>query len=255
MLKEIVTAFQSYAMAHRFIKEHKLWTWILIPGILYMLLFMVSMYYFGETASYVVNHLIDSTGLHTWIAELNQAWVSFLFLFLFSSLWVLLMLFYFSLFKYIFLIIGAPLFAYLSEKTESIMEGKAYPFVFKQFLQDILRGISLAIRNSLWQTVYTIAIILLAFIPLVGWAAPVLSLFIECYYFGFAMLDHSCERHKLSSAQSIHFIARHKGLAIGNGFVFYIMHLVPIVGWVLAPSYAIIAATISLNKTSLRNRG
>ncbi len=46
--------------------------------------------------------------------------------------------------------------------------------------------------------------------------------------------------------ESIEFIGKHKGLAIGNGMVFYLMHLVPIVGWVLAPAYAVIAATISL---------
>jgi CysZ protein len=28
--------------------------------------------------------------------------------------------------------------------------------------------------------------------------------------------------------------------------VFYIMHIVPIVGWILAPAYAVIAATLSV---------
>ena len=62
------------------------------------------------------------------------------------------------------------------------------------------------------------------------------------------MLDYSSERNNLSAMQSIQFIGRHKGLAIGNGFVFYLMHLVPIIGWLLAPSYAVIAATLSLHK-------
>ena len=52
------------------------------------------------------------------------------------------------------------------------------------------------------------------------------------------MLDYSCERHKLSPTESIAYIGNHKGLAVGNGMVFYLMHLVPIVGWMLAPSYA-----------------
>ena len=33
-----------------------------------------------------------------------------------------MVLFYFSLFKYLILIIGSPVFAYLSEKTEAIIE-------------------------------------------------------------------------------------------------------------------------------------
>ncbi len=50
----------------------------------------------------------------------------------------------------------------------------------------------------------------------------------------------------MNTQQSIEFISRHKGLAIGNGMVFYIMHLVPVIGWLFAPSYAVIAATLSL---------
>ncbi|MEY3059922.1 MAG: hypothetical protein RL000_1274 [Bacteroidota bacterium] len=48
--------------------------------------------------------------------------------------------------------------------------------------------------------------------------------------------------------ESIDFIGRHKGLAIGNGIIFYLMHSVLIVGWVLAPAYAVIAATISMQE-------
>jgi CysZ protein len=126
------------------------------------------------------------------------------------------------------------------------MEGKDYPFNFKQFTTDIVRGIRIALRNLLWQTVYVVSILILSFIPLIGWIAPLVALLLECYYFGFSMLDYSSERNKLSSSQSIEFIGRHKGLAIGNGMIFYIMHLLPFVGWLLAPSYAVIAATISL---------
>ena len=159
---------------------------------------------------------------------------------------LVLVFFYFSLFKYLFLIIGSPLFAYLSEKTESIIEGKDYPFSIKQFVYDIARGIRLAIRNTLWQTVYTVSIIILSFFPVIGWITPVIMLFVECYYYGFSMLDYSCERHKLSPSASVEYIGKHKGLAIGNGIVFYLMHLVPVLGWVLAPAYAVVAATISL---------
>jgi CysZ protein len=98
----------------------------------------------------------------------------------------------------------------------------------------------------LWQTVYVVSILILSFIPLIGWIAPLVALLVECYYFGFSMLDYSSERNKLSSSQSIEFIGRHKGMAIGNGMIFYMMHLLPFVGWLFAPSYAVIAATISL---------
>jgi CysZ protein len=246
MLKELIIAFQSYAKAHRFIRKNRLWKWIVLPGVLYMLLFAASMFFFGRTVTDLVNYLISSTGLREWVQRQNLAWLNILFVFLFGSLWLVLMLFYFSLFKFFWLIVGSPLFAYLSEKTESIMEGRTFAFSWGQLLKDAVRGIQMALRNTLWQTVYSISILLLSFVPLVGWAAPLLGIFIECYYYGFSMLDYSCERHRLTAAQSIRYIGTHKGLAIGNGFVFYLMHLLPLLGWLFAPAYAVVAATISL---------
>ena len=207
MLKEIIIAIQAYSHTHSFIIRHRLWKWILIPGLIYTLLFCVCIYLFAVSSHSAIEFI-----------------------------------------KYLFLIIGSPLFAYLSEKTESIIEGKEFPLSFKQLMKDILRGIRLALRNMLWQTVYTISILVLSFIPVIGWVTPLLALLIECYYLGFSMLDYSCERNKLSTTQSIGLIGRHKGLAIGNGIVFYLMHLIPVLGWLFAPSYAVIAATISLYK-------
>lgn len=246
MLKEIVIAIQSYGKAHRFIQEHKLWKWIIIPGIIYALLFGVSMYFFGKTATGVIEYLTNAMGIREWIQKLQNSFLGFLFTVAGIILWMILMFFYFSLFKYIWLILGSPIFAYLSEKTESIIEGKDYPFNLKQLLKDAYRGVRLALRNTLWQTVYTVSILILSFIPLIGWATPILALFIECYYYGFSMLDYSFERNKLTMQQGIEFTSRHKGLAIGNGMVFYLMHGFLFIGWIFAPAYAVIAATISI---------
>jgi CysZ protein len=246
LLKEIVTAIQSYFKAHQFISKHRLWKWILIPGIVYLLLFCVSMYFFGKSATNVIEYMSIKTGISTWLHKMQNSWLGFFFTLGGIMIWLLLMFFYFSLFKYLWLIIGSPVFAYLSEKTEALLEGKEYPFSGKQLLKDMVRGIKLALRNALWQTVYTISILILSFIPVVGWVTPVISMFVECYYYGFSMLDYSCERHQLSPSQSVAFIGNRKGLAIGNGLGFYLMHCLPIVGWVLAPAYAVVAATISL---------
>lgn len=251
MLKEIIIAFQSYVKAHHFISKHNLWKWILIPGILYTLLFCTGMYFFWESSNTAVTWLSGFIGIERWLHHQQSAVLSFLFLMGGIMVRLVLVFFYFSLFKYLFLILGSPLFAYLSEQTEAIINGKEFKFETAQLLRDMGRGIRLALRNSLWQTVYTISIIILSFFPLIGWITPVISTFVECYYYGFSMLDYSCERHKLSPAASIAFISQHKGLAIGNGLVFYGMHFIPILGWVLAPSYAVIAATISLYHQNL----
>lgn len=249
MLKDIIIAIQSYYLAHQFIQKHKLWKWILIPGFIYSLLFCAGIYLFWISSGNAIDYLLSITGLKKWMYTMGESWLKFLFIFGQVILQLVLIMFYFSLFKFLFLIIGSPLFSYLSEKTEAIMENKEFPFNFAQLLKDIARGIRLALRNAVWQTVYIISILILSFIPFFGWFTPLFALLIECYYLGFSMLDYSCERNKLSASQSVAFIGEHKGLAIGNGMVFYMMHMVPIAGWILAPSYAVIAATVSMHKT------
>lgn len=246
MLKEIIIAIQSFGQAHRFIVSHRLWKWIIIPGLIYTILFIAGIYLFWISSNSAIEFVLLKTGVKTWLDKMQDSWLYWLFIIGQVILRLVLLLFYFSLFKYLFLIIGSPLFAYLSEKTESIIEEKDFPFSFKQLMKDIARGVKIALRNMLWQTVYVVTILILSFIPVIGWIAPLVSLFTECYYLGFSMLDYSSERNKMSTTQSIEFISRHKGLAIGNGMVFYIMHLVPVVGWIFAPSYAVIAATLSL---------
>ncbi|MBC7887691.1 MAG: EI24 domain-containing protein [Ferruginibacter sp.] len=248
MLKDIIVAIQSYYQAHQFIVKHRLWKWILVPGIIYSLLFCAGIYLFWISSGNAIDYVLSITGLKKWMNAMEEGWLKFLFIFGQVILNLVLILFYFSLFKFLFLIVGSPLFAYLSEKTAAIMEGKEFPFSFAQLLKDISRGIKLALRNAFWQTVYVVSILILSFIPFFGWFTPLFALLIECYYLGFSMLDYNCERNKLSASQSAAFISDHKGLAIGNGIVFYTMHWVPVAGWILAPSYAVIAATISMHK-------
>jgi CysZ protein len=209
---------------------------------------MVGMYFFLQSTNEAVAFLSRQIGIPAWLEQQHSEGLHFLFLMAGLILQLIFVLFYLSLFKYLFLILGSLVFAYLSEKTASILEGRDYPFSWPQLLQDAWRGVRLALRNTLWQTVYMLTLLLLSLVPVVGWIAPLIALFIECYYYGFSMLDYSCERNKLSPSESIDYIGRHRGLAIGNGLMFLLMHGVVVVGWVLAPAYAVVAATLSLHK-------
>jgi CysZ protein len=110
-----------------------------------------------KSANGAVGYLNDIIGIDRWLQQQKSPFLSFVFMMGGIMVRLILLLFYFSLFKYLFLIIGSPVFAYLSEKTEAILEGRDYPFNFSQLLKDILRG-KLAVRNGLWQTVYTVSI-------------------------------------------------------------------------------------------------
>ncbi len=244
MLKEIVIAIQSWSEARRFIKSHRLFKWIIAPGIIYTLLFIAGMYFFWTSSDYVVSWVSDKLGIEAWLQKERNPLLSFFFVMTGMMLRLILFLFYFSLFKYLILIIGSPVFAYLSEKTESIIEEKEHTLNWADLKKDAKRSIRLALRNAGWQSMYLFLLILLSLVPLIGWITPIIALLMECYYFGVSMLDYSFARNNFTPAESIKFTGRHKGLAIGNGWLFYLMHVII----VLAPAYAVIAATLSVHK-------
>lgn len=244
MLKEIVITIQSWGEAHRFISQHKLWKWVIIPGLIYTILFIAAMYFFGRSATAVIEYITHILQLSTWIQKFENSLVGFLFTLTGIILWLVLLLFYFSFFKYICLIIGSPAFAYLNRKTELILEGSEVGPGWSDISAEARRGIYIAMRNCAWQTLYLLGLIMLSLVPIVGWIIPLVVIVLECYYYGFSMLDYGFARNKYSTTQSVAFVGRHKGLAIGNGFLFYLTHVLII----FAPAYAIVAATLTVHK-------
>jgi CysZ protein len=244
LLKEIVIAFQSFGEANLFIRQNKMVKWIIIPGIIYTFLFIVAMILFSRSSNDAVSWLSHQLRIEPWLQKERNPFLAFIFLMSGIMLRLVLFLFYFALFKYLILIIGSPVFAYLSEKTEAIIENREYKFNPKQLFPVAMRGIKLAIRNAGWQTVYMVGIILLSLFPVVGWITPLIAILVECYYYGFSMLDYGLAKNDFTIQKSIFYSGRHKGLSIGNGIVFYLMHVVVI----FAPAYAIIASSLSVIK-------
>ncbi len=235
---------QSWGEASRFMLQHRMFRWVIIPGIIYTLLFIAGMYFFSQSAESVVSWISDTIGVQRWLEKEESTLLSFMYVMTGTIFWLMVILFYFSLFKYLILIIGSPVFAYLSEKTEAIIEGREYRFNWTVLKKDCVRNSRMALRNCSLQSLYLIALMLLSLIPVVGWVTPVVVLLLECYYFGVSMLDYSIARTGLTPGQSIAFSNRHKGLAIGNGLLFYLMHIVIF----LAPAFTIIAATLCVHK-------
>jgi CysZ protein len=75
---------------------------------------------------------------------------------------------------------------------------------------------------------------------------PLLFL-VQAYYAGFGNMDYTLERH-YEYRDSVSFIKKNKGYAIGNGIVFMAMLLIPVIGIILVLPVAVTAAS----KTTLK---
>ena len=220
MLKEIVIGIQSWSEAHRFISQHKLWKWVVIPGIIYTILFITALYFSGKSATAVTEYFTHILAIKQLDPEVSKQLLGFLFTFAGIILWLTLLLFYFSFFKYFCLIIGSPVFAYLSRKTESIIENNDQNTGWSGIRTEINRGIWIAIRNCGLQTIYLIGLIFLSLVPVAGWITPLIALMIEFHYHGFSMLDYGFARNKFSSAESRNLSIVIRDLPSATGFYF-----------------------------------
>ncbi len=239
-------AFNSFIEAHSFIVKHKMFKYILGVGFFFMLLFLAYIMAAWQLVDIGFGYIDNWDRLQS-LRE-NYGWLKWPIIVLQYTLHIIVILLLSFVYKYLVLILGSPFFAYLSEKTEQIAQGATTKFSLSQLLRDVVRGIRLALRNLLRQSFFTLAFSLASFLPVLGFLAPWVIARKDWYYYGFSMLDYSCERHKMGVAESVDFMRRHHLLATVNGLVFYALLLIPILGALLAPCYCVIAATLSFIK-------
>ncbi|MCK9612811.1 MAG: EI24 domain-containing protein [Bacteroidales bacterium] len=241
--------FNTYSDAHKLIIKHKLWGYVLLPAIINVSLLIILVFFGWHYFNQFTEWLQDVTGLSSTSSRFWKYLVVFFKWAIKIILYVILFFLYFSIYRYIVLMLISPVLAILSEKTDKLLTGINYPFRMKQFLTDIRRGILIAIRNLLIETSFTILFFFIAFIPIIRWLAPVFIFFITCYFYGFSMIDYSNERARMNIGESIRYMRKNRGMAISNGMVFYfVFFFIPVVGFIFAPAYSVIAATIAVNK-------
>jgi len=237
-------AIKSYIDALVFVFQNGLWPYFAYPIIIAILMIIGSYY------------LVD------WMAEAFQQWISgffafdkdgwlgFLTGFLEFFVRIGLKIFFFFIFstfsKYILLIVMSPIMALLSEKTDEIITGKKYPFQLDQFVRDVFRGIGIALRNMFIEFGLLFASLFVMWIPIIGWVTPLFLLIISYYFYGFSMIDYTCERRKMGIGKSTEYIRNNKGLAIGNGFIFSLIFAIPYAGGMLVSVLAPVAGTMAL---------
>jgi CysZ protein len=241
-ISEMRLGIGVHADSISFIHKHKLYIWLLLPIGLNIILF---------TATFAIGWEL-SVQLAEWISRLvgdGDSWWVQAIRWSFLLVTRIIVFFIYALFyKNIVFIILAPILALLSEKADEKATGKSYPFSWVQLIKDVIRGVRLAVRNLAIEIFLTLILMVFSFVPIVGLISPFLILIVQSYFYGFSMIDYSCERHKMNTATSVQFVREHKGLAIGLGISFYLMFLIPYIGWILAPVIGIIAGTLSFLK-------
>lgn len=242
-IKQFGIALSAVFQSIGFIAKHKLWWFFLMPAALSIVL-MVAYGFAGDYLSTLleakINGWLAGYAIGEWLATASY-WIMRIFI------WYI----FFTINKYLVLVLLSPVLSILSEKTEHYLSGKSYPFSWDQLISDILRGSVLALRNFALEMCIIVSLSIgTFFIPVIAPIVPVFLLLVQSYYYGFSMFDYNFERLKMSRKESIYFMKKHKGLAIGNGMFFSLMFYIPVLGMLVAPVMACVGATLAVHKLS-----
>lgn len=250
MIDQTIQSIKHFFSATSFLRKHQLMHYYIYPIILcvvYYLLLISSIKFFSE---YLLQHVFND--YLTPIDKKIEGFWSFLSFFSIKKIamvltWLISFMLTTKFSKYVILILLSPVFAFLSEKVDEKLTGKQYPFDLFQLIKDVFRGVLIALRN-LTIELFLIAILTLSSFfagPLAILLVPVLWL-ISSYFYGFSMMDYTSERRKYSISNSVQFVRKNKGIALGNGMMYSVFDMIPVVGIVFAPINAVVGATISI---------
>ncbi|WP_194768272.1 EI24 domain-containing protein [Tamlana sp. I1] len=245
MIKNIISGIKAYFGAFSLISKLKLWKYFIIPMIISVITAsLISFTAYGLSDD--LGQFISKLWIWNWGKETFSTLSTILAALIIISIGLIL-------FKHIIMALSAPFMSPVSEKIEVYLTGK--PVLNNRnssFTEQLWRGIRINIRNLLMELIFTIPILVLKFIPIVNIFSTFLLFILQAYYAGFGNIDYTLERH-FNFKDSIKFVRKNKGLAIGNGMVFILCLFIPFIGVILVLPLSVTAATTQTVKVLNKN--
>jgi len=234
MLKNIFRGIRAYGGTLKLISKLGLWKYFGVP----MLISFLTAILIGF-AAYGLSDNVGSLIAKAWMWEWGLQTFRTISDFIGGLLVVAVGL---ILYKHIVMALSAPFMSPVSEKIEAHLLGGQLQHRNTSFGAQLWRGIRINVRNLIMELFLTVPILLLGFIPIIGFLSPVLLFLVQSYYAGFGNMDYTLERH-FEVNKSVRFVKNYSGVAIGNGTVFMLMLFIPIIGIILVLPLSVTAAT------------
>lgn len=244
MIVNILKGIAAYKGSFRLIRKLRLWKYFSIP-IIISIVTAISIGLLAWNLGDDLGAFIQKIWIWEWGAEGFRTASNVM-----GSLIILVL--GLILYRHIIMALSAPFMGVVSEKIEKHHYGEHHFHEESGFFRLLMRGIRINVRNLLLEILITIPIFILGFIPVIGIVSSVLLILVQGYYAGFGNMDYTLERHYTYS-NSIKFVRNNRGLAIGNGLIFIVVLLIPVVGIILVLPLSVTAASVATLKRMERD--
>ncbi|MEZ5326586.1 MAG: EI24 domain-containing protein [Verrucomicrobiales bacterium] len=237
-LAAMLRGLKCYARVPATLTRHGLWRYQLLPAFTSLVLstlMVIAMYW-------------SSRGLAGWVDQrivLPVAWLDAAVTWAAGILaFVAMVLGFVFLHKHIVIVALAP---YLSKIAETITRAEAGPQPNTEMvgLATFKRSAIINTRSILLEIITTLSLIALGFvIPVLSPFTSLLVILVEARFAGNGLMDFPLEYRGLSVIESIEWSRTRKATATGVGIGYLLLMLIPIVGWMFAPTFGTVAGTL-----------
>lgn len=226
----IKKAIIDFTVAFRYLKSNKYWYYIVLTGLIGFFIGLVFFYIAYRTGAIMADFLSD-----LYPFEFGKK-AAFTFFHLIPITYILAVM----VIKYVIYIAVSPIMSLLSKKVEE-EHGFGVPdtntnqwYLLSRTFKVTLRSVY---KEILWTILFSVAGIL---VPVAGIAGLFIT---QAYYIGYAHLDYTLAR-KMEFSTMKKWIKKRRGLALGNGVIYFTLLLIPVLGLFIAPVFSTAAAAI-----------
>jgi len=153
-------------------------------------------------------------------------------------------------FQPMIMILLSPLYSHLAEQIELKLFGiEPTPLKVSQIMVDLMRGVVMILGMVIVMFSLLAMFWMLSFIPFIGVLFAVFMMpMVQMYFAGMGFADPAMERRHLTVWRRWSFCWQHRFSIMGLGAGFILLSMVPVIGWFLAPGYALFASSINVTE-------
>ncbi len=236
MFRDVWTGLRAYGAALKLLRGNGFWQYILIPGLIslgFFVLIFGTAWVLSDNIGGVITSILPE-------AIRTSQPVSILATLIGA---IIIIVPAFIIYKNLVMILVTPWMTKLSNKIENHITNTEY-IDERPLASSVGRAVRLNIRLIIRQVAIIGILFVAGFIPVFDFIVPVLIFIVQAYYAGYGNLDYFMDRH-YSVGDSISFVHRNRGIALGNGIGFTLLFMIPVLGIFLAPALSVAAATLS----------
>ena len=229
---------RAYTRVAGTLTRYKLWHYLLLPAIVSLVI----------STGLIIAMFIAGGNIAGWVdakVNLDTAWLDKLVTYSAGVLAFIAMLVgFFFLHKHIVIVALSPFLGRIAENIIRASDGEK-PTPALTTAQSIRRAAHISIRSVVFELSVTIPLIACGFIfPPLSLITTPLAFLIEARFVGYGLIDFPLEYRGYTVAQSIQYSKSHRAESTGIGTGYILLMLIPVVGWMFAPTFGTAAGTL-----------